>query len=228
MNIENVEVLKNEKVSINTKIGTNILTNIAIRSMDIICAIIGIIFLAPITLVIYIINIIKKEHSKVFFVQKRIGKDGNEFKMYKFQTMIKNADEELEIYLKENEKARQEYQKNKKLTNDPRITKTGKFLRKTSLDEFPQFFNILKGEMSLVGPRPYLPREIEDMGSDYNHIIKCKPGLTGPWQISGRSHIAFDDRLKIDKEYADSKTFYSDIKILFKTVIITVKGIGAI
>lgn len=224
MNIENVEVLKNEKVAINTK--TEI--NIATRAMDILFAIIGIIFLIPITVVVFIINLIKREHSKVFFVQERIGKNGKTFKMYKFQTMIKNADEELEIYLKENEKARKEYQKNKKLTNDPRITKTGCFLRKTSLDEFPQFINILKGEMSLVGPRPYLPREIKDMRDYYNHIIKCKPGLTGPWQISGRSHIAFNDRIKIDKEYADNRTFTSDLKILFKTLIITFKGIGAI
>ena len=103
--------------------------------------------------------------------------------MYKYRSMVIGADEKLSTYLKENEEARKEYSKYKKLKNDPRITKVGKFIRKTSIDEFPQFINVLLGQMSLVGPRPYLPREQEDMGNYYKYIIQCKPGITGYWQV---------------------------------------------
>jgi undecaprenyl-phosphate galactose phosphotransferase len=224
MNLENVEVLPVEIPKVNTKEEKIVLK----RTMDIFFAIIGIICLIPIIAVVAIIHIIKREHSSIFFVQERIGKDGKLFKMYKFQTMIKDADKELEIYLKKNKKAREEYKKNKKLTDDPRITKTGRILRKTSLDEFPQFINILKGEMSLVGPRPYLPREIDDMGGYYEYITRCKPGLTGPWQTAGRSHISFADRLEIDYDYSNEKSFRNDVSIIKDTIKITLKGIGAV
>lgn len=154
------------------------------RGIDILGSLVGITCLVPITLIVYIANIIAKENGPIFYTQQRIGKDGKLFKMYKFRSMVVGADDILAKYLAENEEARREYRKYKKLKYDPRITKVGKFIRKVSIDEFPQFINILKGEMSLVGPRPYLPREQEDMGDTYDTIVTCKPGLTGYWQVN--------------------------------------------
>lgn len=188
------------------------------RIIDICGAIVGIILLLPLTLIIWITNICIKDKGPIFFIQERIGKDGKLFKFYKYRSMVVNADDKLSKYLAENEEAREEYKKYKKLKNDPRITKIGKFIRKTSIDEFPQFINVLKGEMSIVGPRPYLPREIEDMGESYNEIIKVKPGLTGLWQVNGRSETTFVDRLRIDKEYVQKRGMKLDIKILIWTI----------
>ena len=139
-----------------------------------------------------------------------------------------NADETLKEYLKNNEEARKEYKKYKKLKKDPRITKVGKVLRETSLDEFPQLINVLLGNMSLVGPRPYLPREKEDMGEYYSSIIKVKPGITGYWQIRGRSKTSFNDRLKMDLQYVNNCSLKNDIKILVKTFSKVFKRDGAI
>lgn len=188
------------------------------RTIDIIASIIGIILLLPITVVIWIANICVKDNGPVFFKQERIGKDGEFFKFYKYRSMVVDADDKLSKYLAENEEAREEYKKYKKLKKDPRITKVGKFIRKTSIDEFPQFINVLKGQMSLVGPRPYLPREINDMGESFNEIIKVKPGLTGLWQVNGRSDTTFDDRLRIDKEYVQKKGMKLDTKIFIWTI----------
>ena len=129
--------------------------------------------------------------------------------------------------LDKDEKAREEYKVNKKLKNDPRITKVGNFLRKTSIDELPQLINVLKGDMSLVGPRPYLPREKDDMGDYYNTIIESKPGITGLWQVSGRSNTTFEERLHFDEEYNEKKSFAFDMGLLVKTVGSVVKGDGA-
>ena len=148
--------------------------------------------------------------------------------MYKFRTMIVGAEEELEKLLMENEEIRNEYELNKKIKDDPRVTKIGKFLRKTSLDEFPQFINILKGEMSLVGPRPYLKREKKDIGQDYYKIIEMTPGLTGLWQVSGRSNITFEERVKLDLEYYKKNSFFGDIKILLKTITAVLNKKGAV
>ena len=147
--------------------------------------------------------------------------------MYKFRTMVMNADAELEKYLSENEEMQEEYIKYKKLREDPRITKLGKFLRKTSLDEFPQLINVLKGEMSIVGNRPYLLKEKDDMGSYYTHIIKTKPGITGLWQVSGRSNITFKERIKLESIYSMTNTLRGDFKILLRTVKIVLKKDGA-
>ena len=199
------------------------------RTIDILAGIVGIILLIPITLVVAIMRIIKKENDgPIFYEQLRIGKNGKQFRMYKFRSMCLNADETLKKYLEENEDAKKEYKKYKKLKNDPRITKVGKVLRATSLDEFPQFINVLKGDMSLVGPRPYLPREKNDMGKYYNIIIKIKPGVTGPWQIRGRSNISFEDRLKIDAEYIQKMSITNDVKMVLKTLTKVVKKDGAL
>ena len=199
------------------------------RTIDILAGIVGIILLIPITLVVAIMRIIKKENNgPIFYEQLRIGKNGKQFRMYKFRSMCLNADETLKKYLEENEDAKREYKKYKKLKYDPRITKVGKVLRATSLDEFPQFINVLKGDMSLVGPRPYLPREKNDMGKYYNIIIKIKPGVTGPWQIRGRSNISFEDRLKIDAEYIQKMSITNDVKMVLKTLTKVVKKDGAL
>lgn len=197
------------------------------RIVDIIGAIFGIVMLLPMTIGVYIANLIVGDNGPIFYSQNRIGKDGKIFKMYKFRSMVMGADEKLEKYLEENEEARKEYKINKKLKNDPRITKIGKFIRKTSIDEFPQFINVLKGDMSLVGPRPYLPREIEDMGEYYPYITSVKPGITGLWQIRGRNDVTFKDRLKLDMEYFEKKNLLFEIKILFWTVSSVVHKKGA-
>ena len=198
------------------------------RTVDIIVAVVGIILLIPITIIVCILNLVTKNKGPIFFVQERIGKDGKVFKMYKFRTMVVNAEEILNRHIKEETEIGKEYIKNKKIHNDPRITKVGKFLRKTSLDEFPQFINVLKGDMSLVGPRPYLIREIKDMNDYYYYIIKEKPGLTGPWQVSGRSNIGFEDRLELDYKYAIKKTLVNDFIILVKTIAAVFRKEGAI
>lgn len=199
------------------------------RIVDVLAGIVGVVLLIPIMIVVEALRIIKKENDgPLFYTQLRIGKNGRQFKMYKFRSMCMNADERLKEYLQENEEARKEYKKYKKLKCDPRITKVGKVLRATSLDEFPQFINVLKGDMSLVGPRPYLPREQKEMGEYYIGIIKVKPGITGPWQIKGRSKITFEDRLKMDFEYANKSSLLRDAKILVKTFTKVIDKDGAI
>lgn len=199
------------------------------RIVDIIGGIVGLVLLFPITLVVYFLRIIKKEdQGPMFYDQLRIGRNGKEFKIYKYRTMVMHADEKLFKYLNENPEAKKEYKKFKKLKDDPRITKIGSFLRKTSLDEFPQFINVIKGEMSLVGPRPYLYREQEDMGDAYDKIITCKPGITGYWQVNGRSDVDFDERLQMDLYYIENRSLVMDIKILFQTVFKIFKKKGAI
>lgn len=198
------------------------------RLVDILASIIGIILLVPITIIVCILNLVTKNKGPLFFVQERVGKDGNLFKMYKYRTMVVNAEEILNRHIKEETDIGKEYVKNKKLHNDPRITKVGKFLRRTSLDEFPQFINVLKGDMSLVGPRPYLIREIKDMNDYYYYIVKDRPGLTGPWQVSGRSNIEFEERLELDYKYVINKSLKKDFIILMKTIAAVFKKEGAI
>ena len=214
--------------TVNVSMKTKSISKIMKRIVDLLAGIIGMIILIPLMLIIKIANIFTKDKASIFFVQNRIGKDGKIFKMYKFMTMIIGAEEELEKLLIENEDLRNEYELNKKIKDDPRVTKIGKFLRKTSLDEFPQFINILKGEMSLVGPRPYLKREKKDIGKDYYKIIEMTPGLTGLWQVSGRSNISFEERVKLDMEYYKKNSFWGDMKILLKTITAVLNKKGAV
>ena len=205
-----------------------VITIVTKRFIDICAGIAGVCVLIPLTIILYIAKIVDKDEGPLFFSQERIGKDGKLFKMYKFRTMVVGADDVLKKILEEDENARNEYSKNKKLKNDPRITKIGRFLRSTSLDEFPQFINVLKGDMSLVGPRPYLPREEKDMGYYYYYITKCKPGITGLWQVSGRSQLCFEDRLDLDLEYyRDDVGILNDLGLAAKTIVKTLKKEGA-
>ena len=198
------------------------------RFMDILGGGIGVLTLIPLTLIIWIANKLVKDEGPIFYTQERIGKNVKIFKMYKYRSMVIGADEKLTKYLEENEDAREEYKKYKKLKNDPRITVIGKILRKTSLDEFPQFINVLKGDMSLVGPRPYLPREKEDMNGFFKYITSCKPGLTGFWQVNGRNDVTFTDRLSMDMNYYYNHNLKLDIKLLIKTLVKVFKKEGAI
>ena len=197
------------------------------RCIDICGGLVGVILLLPITFVVKVANILNKDNGPVFYTQDRIGKNGKLFKIYKYRTMIQDADKKLFELLERDEKAREEYKINKKLKNDPRITKFGSFLRKTSIDELPQLINVLKGDMSIVGPRPYLPREQEDMGNYYNKIIETKPGITGLWQVSGRSNTTFEERMKFDLKYNNEFSVSKDIEILLKTAVSVAKKEGA-
>lgn len=194
------------------------------RIIDVIGGAIGLIFLIPITLCIIIAKIILNEKGPVFYSQKRIGKKGKMFRIYKFRSMIVDADKKLKTILKEDKELKEEYRKYKKLHNDPRITKIGKFIRKSNIDEMPQFINVLIGNMSLVGPRPYLKAEKKDMKNYYKHIITCKPGITGIWQVNQKSNRLFVERLELDYKYVKEHNILIDAKILFETVIMMFKN----
>ena len=198
------------------------------RGIDLVAGITGCLLLVPITLFVVISNVLNKDKGPIVFTQERIGKNGKIFKMYKFRTMVVGAEEILKRHIEEETEIGREYVEHKKIKNDPRITKVGKFLRATSLDEFPQFINVIKGQMSLVGPRPYLPMEKEDMAEYYDYIVQMKPGVTGPWQVAGRNNLEFKDRLELDKEYCDRRGNRRDVRILFKTVLKVVRKEGAI
>lgn len=225
---DNIEILSLIPKNINrSKIALKI-EKMAKRLLDILGGFCGLIVLIPLTIGIWIANKIAKDNGPIFFTQERIGKNGKMFKMYKYRSMVVDSEEKLKQYLEENEEAREEFKIYKKLKNDPRITKVGKFIRKTSLDEFPQFINVLKGEMSLVGPRPYMEREKEEINGFFRYITACKPGITGLWQTRGRSNTTFTDRLTMDMEYYYNHTLKTDIKLLYKTIEKVVKKEGAI
>ena len=223
-NIEDLEIVKSKQKKNSIKKIEKGLK----RGIDILGGICGTLILIPLTIGIWIANKLVKDNGPIFYTQTRIGKDGKLFKMYKYRSMVVGADEILKTYLEENEEARKEYKEYKKLKNDPRITKIGKILRKTSLDEFPQFINVLKGDMSLVGPRPYLLREKEEINGFFKYITSCKPGITGLWQTKGRSNTTFTDRLTMDMEYYYNHSLKQDIKLIYKTIRNVVKKEGAI
>jgi undecaprenyl-phosphate galactose phosphotransferase len=156
--------------------------------------------------------------GKVFYKDKRMGRNNQLFSCVKFRTMVPNAEERLQHLLDDDPGAREEYELYHKLRDDPRVTRVGGFLRKTSLDELPQLWNVLRGEMSLVGPRPYLPRESEDIGGTQNEILRVPPGITGPWQVSGRASTSFDDRVYMDAYYVHDWSVWLDILLLARTV----------
>ncbi|MEB9609296.1 sugar transferase [Bacillus cereus] len=196
------------------------------RVMDLIGAIVGLIVFSPIFLLISILYMIGDNKGPVFFKQIRMGKNGKEFHIYKFRSMIVNAEEKL----RSNEILYKKYiDNNYKLepSEDPRITKVGQFLRKTSLDELPQFLNVLKGDMSLVGPRPVVQEELGEYGERKDEFLSVKPGLTGYWQVSGRSDVGYPERVDLELYYAYNASLWFDIKILLLTVKNVVVGRGA-
>lgn len=236
INVGESEIMSNETTTLQTNI--NIKENLNIKKViylaikrlfDIIGAIIGIIALIPITVVIYIARkILKEDDGPLFYEHLRYGKNGKQFRLYKFRTMCMNADKKLKEYLIQNEEAKKEFEENQKLENDPRITKLGNILRKTSLDEFPQFINILKGDMSLIGPRPVVDGEIEKYGKNKDKFLSVRPGLTGYWAANGRSNITYEQRMEMELYYVDNMSLWLDIKIFLKTFISVIKKEGAI
>ena len=164
----------------------------------------------------------------VFFLHERLAKGGGRFRCYKFRTMYTNSDSILEEFLKRNPEARREWDEYKKLRGyDPRVTKVGKWLRKWSLDELPQLINVVKGEMSLVGPRPYLPREWDAMEGYRETILSVLPGITGPWQVGGRNELSFKTRLEMDAEYVKTWSLKNDLLLLLKTPWVVISRRGA-
>lgn len=221
-------VLQNKAIdNITTEKKRNIINKVIKRTFDILASLIGSIFLLFVIILLKVSFLLNGDYKSIFYTQYRIGKNGKLFKLYKFRSMVPNADEILEELLKTNPKIAEEYALNKKLENDPRITKVGKFIRATSIDELPQIINILKGDMSFIGNRPYLPREKVDMGKYYDDIIKTKPGLTGFWQCSLRSRGTFEDRLKMEKYYSNNQNLKFDLCIFFKTIKVVITKEGA-
>jgi len=193
---------------------------------DCVCSLVGIIVVMPLFLLISIF-IYFDSPGPVVFAHRRVGHKGEMFPCYKFRTMVKDSPEVLEEYLANHPDAREEWARDFKLKDDPRVTKIGRFLRKTSLDELPQFFNVIKGEMSLVGPRPIVQAEVERYGEYINDYYLVRPGITGMWQVSGRNEIDYPDRVKLDSWYVRNWSMWMDIVILMKTVKVVFSGKGA-
>lgn len=202
------------------------------RAMDILGSLFGIIVFSPILIAVAIAIKLDSRGPVMADTPMRVGKNGKLFKMYKFRSMVIGAQD----LLQKNPELLKEYKKNSyKLHNDPRVTKVGKFIRKFSIDEFPQFFNIIRGEMSLVGPRAYYPFELEEQQKKYPKsrdfvkvILSSKPGLTGVWQVSGRSEINFDKRVEMDAQYVQRRSVLYDIYLITKTVPAVLFGRGAV
>ena len=196
------------------------------RIFDLLCTVSGGLLILPFLLIISVLVAIENKGT-VIFAHRRIGKDGREFACYKFQTMIPNAQEKLEEYLAANPEARKEWEESFKLTNDPRVTRLGGFLRKTSLDELPQLWNVIKGDMSLVGPRPIVEKEIERYGQYFREYSMVLPGITGMWQASGRSDTTYAERVAMDTWYVRNWSVWLDIMYLAKTFTAVIFGKGA-
>lgn len=193
------------------------------RGIDIIIGTIGMIICLPLFIIIAILIKIDSK-GPVFFKHTRVGKNGKVLKIYKFRTMVDNAEDLIKKFTPEQKK---EFEKNFKLENDPRVTRVGKFLRKTSLDELPQIINILKGEMCLIGPRPIIETELEKYGSNKNKFLSVAPGLTGYWAANGRSDVSYEERMALELYYVDHRSLWLDLKIFVKTIGSVLTGRGA-
>jgi len=198
------------------------------RLFDILFSLSVLILFAPVYLLLAF-SIALSSSGPIFYVQERVGKNRKRFYCLKFRTMVENADDILLEIMEKSPHLRQEFEDNFKLKQDPRITWIGRFLRMTSLDEFPQFWNVLKGDMSVVGPRPLVEEELPRYGRHINKILTIRPGITGLWQVSGRNDIPYPRRVQIDLYYANDKNLWMDMWILFKTigVVIFPKNNGA-
>ena len=192
----------------------SILYSVTKRLIDIVGSLCGIILLSPLFLIVAILIKLEDPKGKVFFAQERNGKYPKTFKMYKFRSMVHNAEDLLKDLMDRNEQTGPVF----KINDDPRITKVGKFIRRTSIDELPQLFNVLKGDMRLVGPRPPIPHEVDQYNSYQMQRLAVKPGLTCIWQVSGRNNIGFDEWVEMDIEYIKTRNLWLDIKLIFKTV----------
>ena len=192
------------------------------RGMDVICSLLALFILSPVFLMTTI-AILVEDGRPIFFFQERTGKKGKIFKIYKFRSMCKEAEKFHEELLRNNEMDGPAF----KMRNDPRVTKVGRFIRRTSIDELPQLVNIIKGEMSIVGPRPLPTYETEQCNSEQLRRLDVKPGLTCFWQICGRSDVGFDEWMKLDMKYIREASIKVDIKLIFKTIITVITAKGA-
>ncbi len=187
------------------------------RGLDVFVALTGLVLLLPAFLLIAIL-IRLSSPGQVVFGHERIGRGGRPFKCLKFRTMVPNGDEVLRVHLASSEAARVEWETHRKLKSDPRVTPLGAVLRATSADELPQLINVLRGEMSLVGPRPVVQDELRHYGHFSSHYLSARPGLTGLWQVSGRSDVAYDQRVKYDVQYCENWSFLNDLAIIIRTI----------
>lgn len=203
----------------------SVLGSVASRVLDVVFALALSLVFAPVAIVAGIVLV--GSNGPVFFHQLRLGRDGRVFKFYKFRTMVPDAEAVLRDLLQENPQLRKEWERDFKLKSDPRITSIGRFLRRTSLDELPQLWNILLGDMSMVGPRPIEPFEITKYGRFARHYYAQRPGLTGLWQVSGRSDASYERRIILDAFYSKNRSLLLDLSIIFKTVRVVLKGDGA-
>ena len=198
--------------------------------IDIIGALLGLAFLVPLTFVVWIANVIAGDNRCVFYKHTRIGKNGKEFKMYKFRTMCKNAnnmvkdEETMKRYFSPEQI--KEWQENYKITGDPRITKIGNFLRRSCLDEMPQVINVLKGDLSIIGPRPVIYEEAEKYGENKAKFLSVTPGLTGYWAANRTNNMTYKERMEMELYYVENMSILLDIKIFFKTIVTVIKGLG--
>ena len=196
------------------------------RLFDILIALIGCLFLLPIILIVKISYLLHKDFDSIFFRQKRIGKNGKEFNLYKFRSMVPNADEVLKELLKD-PKYKEEWNLNQKFEHDPRITSMGNILRKTSLDELPQFINILIGDMSLIGPRPLVPGELDSHNGNHELYESVRPGISGWWAANGRSATTYERRLELEYYYIQHCSLILDIRCVFRTIKVVIFKTGA-
>lgn len=187
------------------------------RLFDILCSLLGVLVMIPVAIITKICYLISGDFRTIFYKQKRIGKNGKFIYIYKFRSMVWNADEVLKELLKQ-PKYKKEWKENQKFENDPRITKIGKFLRKTSLDELPQFINVLKNDMSMIGPRPLVEGELDDHNGNHEIYERVKPGITGWWAANGRSATTYKKRLELEYYYVENCSLLLDIKCIFKTI----------
>lgn len=221
---ENIETTSLRTQSdVKTKISKKVYIKIK-RVIDVILASVALILLSPLFAIIAIAIKIDSK-GPVFFAHKRIGKNGKIIKLYKFRSMVINAEELIKSFTPEQMR---EYKENYKLTNDPRITKVGKFLRKTSLDELPQLINIINGDLSIIGPRPVVADELEKYGVNKDKFLSVTPGLTGYWAANGRSCTTYEQRMQMELYYIDNLSLKMDVKVFFKTIEAVIKREGAI
>lgn len=216
---------ESDAISINKSLSKTIYFIIK-RIFDIICALIGCILMIPILIIVKISYILTGDFKSIIYAHTRIGKNGKEFRLYKFRSMVWNADEVLKELLKD-KKYQKEWHKNHKLSNDPRITKIGNIIRKTSLDEMPQFVNVLLGDMSMIGPRPLVKGELDEHNGDHAIYESVRPGITGWWACNGRSATEYKKRLELEYYYCKNCSILLDIKCIFRTIVIVLSRTGA-
>jgi exopolysaccharide production protein ExoY len=195
------------------------------RLFDIVFGAALIVFLAP--LMLLIAALLKLDGGPVLYGHRRVGANGQSFRCWKFRSMVVNADKALADVLRANPEARRQWERDFKLKSDPRITPIGGFLRTTSLDELPQLFNVMTGEMSLIGPRPIVADEVKRYGDAFRYYCACRPGMTGLWQVSGRNGVDYVRRVKFDEQYATGWTFLLDLAVLCRTVVVVTQRNGA-